>query len=614
MLGWEYPPYGTGGLAPATEGVVSGLLANGVDVVLHLPVSHGIAGRAGLTVLGADARSADVPSAYELGTARDFFYKVRRYAVQARRAARGLTFDVVHAHDWLTALAASAIAADSGRPWVWHVHATEFDRAGEYGDARVVDVERRAAREADLIIAVSQYTRDLIIRRYGADPARVHVVHNSVDPIARAAPRLNGDREHRPLVLFLGRVTFQKGPDYFVEAARWVLSRRPDVLFVIAGDGDMRPRLMEHVAGLEMGASIVFAGLVTPDEAKRLFAMADVFVMPSVSEPFGLSALEAIRAGTPVIVSRGAGVSELARDVLEVDFWNVQQVADRIIAALEHAHLRETLTERSHASMERWSWTQAGDRIAGLYDLVRPGRRLMPAVCFYFQVHQPFRLRPFTIFDVGAGDHPAYFDDAKNAEIIRRVADKCYRPTNRLLLDLIDRYAGKFSVTFSLTGTVIDQLSAHAPDVLESFKALAATGHVELLCETDNHSLSAVLDWDEFAREVAAHRQRMADVFGAAPTIFRNTELIYSDELARRVEQLGFAGILIDGVPRVLAGRARATSTAPRAPGGSPCCRRTRSCPTTSPSGSRTRPGRNGRSPRRSSPPGSARSKGPKRR
>lgn len=179
----------------------------------------------------------------------------------------------------------------------------------------------------------------------------------------------------------------------------------------------------------------------------------------------------------------------------------------------------------------------------------------MPAVCFYFQVHQPFRLRPFTIFDVGAGDHPAYFDDAKNAEIIRRVADKCYRPTNRLLLDLIDRYAGKFSVTFSLTGTVIDQLSAHAPDVLESFKALAATGHVELLCETDNHSLSAVLDWDEFAREVAAHRQRMADVFGAAPTIFRNTELIYSDELARRVEQLGFAGILIDGVPRVLAGR-----------------------------------------------------------
>ncbi len=373
MLGWEYPPYGTGGLAPATEGVVKGLLANGVDVVLYLPVSRGIPDRPGLTVLGADTDATDLPSVYEFGTAHDFFYRVRRHAVQARRAARDQTFDVVHAHDWLTATAASAIASDSGRPWVWHVHATEFDRAGEYGDARVVDVERRAALGADLIVAVSRYTRDTLIRRYGADPARVHVVHNSVDPTAGEMPRRNGDRAHRPLVLFLGRVTFQKGPDYFVEAARWVLSRRPDVLFVVAGDGDMRPRLMEHVAGLEMGASIVFAGLVTSDEAKRLFAMADVFVMPSVSEPFGLSALEAIRAGTPVIVSRGAGVSELARDVLEVDFWNVQQVADRIIAALEHAHLRETLTERSHASMERWSWTQAGDRIAGLYDLVRAG-------------------------------------------------------------------------------------------------------------------------------------------------------------------------------------------------------------------------------------------------
>ena len=135
----------------------------------------------------------------------------------------------------------------------------------------------------------------------------------------------------------------------------------------------MRPRLMEHVAGLAIGASIVFAGLVTPDEANRLFAMADVFVMPSVSEPFGLSALEAIRAGVPVIVSRNAGVSELARDVLEVDFWNVQQVADRILAALEHSELRETLTERSHASMERWSWAKAGDRIAGLYRHMRPG-------------------------------------------------------------------------------------------------------------------------------------------------------------------------------------------------------------------------------------------------
>src|SRR5439155_8926072 len=149
------------------------------------------------------------------------------------------------------------------------------------------------------------------------------------------------------------------------------------------------------------------------------------------------------------------------------------------------------------------------------------GSAEMPAVCFYFQVHQPFRLRPFTIFDIGTGDHPDYFDDAKNGEIVRRVAEKCYRPANRLLLDLIDRYDGRFSVTFSLTGTVIDQLTAHAPDVLESFRALARTGHVELLGETDNHSLSAIFDWTEFAREVASHRERMARLFGVTPTVFR---------------------------------------------------------------------------------------------
>lgn len=179
----------------------------------------------------------------------------------------------------------------------------------------------------------------------------------------------------------------------------------------------------------------------------------------------------------------------------------------------------------------------------------------MPAVCFYFQVHQPYRLRPFTIFDVGAGEVPSYFDDAKNAEIVRRVADKCYRPANRLLLDLIDRHEGAFSVAFSLTGTVIDQLAAYAPDVLESFKALAATGCVEVLGETDNHSLSAVMDWSEFAIEVAAHRERITRVFGVAPKVFRNTELIYNDELASQVEALGFAAILIDGVPRILGHR-----------------------------------------------------------
>jgi len=179
----------------------------------------------------------------------------------------------------------------------------------------------------------------------------------------------------------------------------------------------------------------------------------------------------------------------------------------------------------------------------------------MTAVCLYFQVHQPYRLRPMSIFDVGAGGPPQYFDDEKNAAILGRVAAKCYVPANRLMLELIDRLDGRFKIAYSITGTAIDQLTRVAPQVMRGFQSLAATGAVEFLCETDNHSLSAIFDWEEFGAEVANHRARITALFGRAPTVFRNTELMYSDALAQRVEALGFAGVLADGVPRVLAGR-----------------------------------------------------------
>jgi len=185
----------------------------------------------------------------------------------------------------------------------------------------------------------------------------------------------------------------------------------------------------------------------------------------------------------------------------------------------------------------------------------RASRPEMTAVCLYFQVHQPYRLRPMSIFDVGAGGPPSYFDEEKNAAIIGRVAAKCYVPANRLLLDLIDEFGGRFKIAYSITGTALDQLARVAPQVVRGFQALAATGHAEFLCETDNHSLSAIFDWEEFGAEVANHRARITELVGRAPTVFRNTELMYSDALAQHVESLGFAGVLADGVPRVLAGR-----------------------------------------------------------
>jgi glycosyltransferase involved in cell wall biosynthesis len=375
MLGWEYPPHVTGGLAPATAGIVRGLLAAGLRVQLIVANAEGAAGAPHLTVHGVFGAGA--PGGYEgSGEALyGMFGAVEQYAVAAAAIARTVRFDVIHAHDWLTEPAAMRIAAEHRRPWVLHVHATEYDRAGEHGNEGVMAVERAAVHSASEVIAVSAYTRDIVIRRYGADPRRVHVVHNSVE---RDAPWLadeDDDTPHRPMVLFLGRVTFQKGPDYFVEAARLVLQHEPEVLFVVAGDGDMRGRLMQHVAGLELGKSILFTGFVPPDDAARLLASADVFVMPSVSEPFGIAALEALRAGTPVILDRGAGVTEVARDVLLVDFWNVRQMADRILAALTYPTLRRELSARGRASVEKWSWERAGARITELYAPLLAGSR-----------------------------------------------------------------------------------------------------------------------------------------------------------------------------------------------------------------------------------------------
>ncbi len=370
MLGWEYPPHVTGGLAAATVGIVDGLLARGVDVALVLPTASGVARRHGLTI--ADLGFLHAPGAY--ARAIDFglglFTAVQLYAERADRVADEVQFDVIHAHDWLTAPAAMRIAARTGRPWVMHVHATEFDRAGEHGHPGVETVERAGVRGADAVIAVSRYTKNLVVRRYGADAARVHVVHNSIAREGRWVSDVDEEDDRRPLILFLGRLTFQKGPDYFVEAAGLVLGERPDTLFVIAGEGDMRPRLMARVAELGIGRSVLFMGFVNPEDARRLYSAADLYVMPSVSEPFGITALEALAAGTPIIISKGAGVREVVRNALEVDFWDVRALASKILDTLAYPTLRKELGRRGRADLDRWTWEDAAERVAELYALL----------------------------------------------------------------------------------------------------------------------------------------------------------------------------------------------------------------------------------------------------
>jgi len=272
---------------------------------------------------------------------------------------------VIHAHDWLTFLAGIEARKATGKPLVLHVHATEFDRAGGAENGFVAAIERIGLAAADRVVAVSNYTADLVAREYGVPPERLRIVHNAID--AKEAVGRWTVEEGDPLVLFAGRITWQKGPGYFVEAAARVAAERADVKFVVAGSGDRMSAMMEQAAAAGLTERFLFTGFLPPAELDRLYARADVYVMPSVSEPFGLTALEALQQGTPVIISKSAGVSEVVRNVLRVEFGDVDDLASKILAVLAFAPLKDALSSRGRAEVRRLSWRDAAARCVAVY-------------------------------------------------------------------------------------------------------------------------------------------------------------------------------------------------------------------------------------------------------
>jgi glycosyltransferase involved in cell wall biosynthesis len=293
--------------------------------------------------------------------------EVARYALAVGELARGLAVDVVHAHDWMTYPAGLLAARLLGRPLVAHMHATEFDRSGEHPNERVAAIERQGMFGARLVAPVSHYTAGIVRRRYGVPAERIRVVHNAVTH----REQLSDWRVERgilePLVLFLGRVTFQKGPDYFLEAAARVVAVEKKVKFVVAGSGDMLARMIERSAELGLARHIHFTGFLRGKDVERIFAMADLYVMPSVSEPFGITPLEAMALDTPAIVSRQSGVSEVLAHALKVDFWNVEELADKILAVLRRPALREALAENGRAEVRRLHWDLVGEKMLAVY-------------------------------------------------------------------------------------------------------------------------------------------------------------------------------------------------------------------------------------------------------
>ena len=302
----------------------------------------------------------------------DLMAEVARYALVAGAVARQHDFDVIHVHDWLTYPAGIVAKRVKGCPLVAHVHATEFDRSGDAINADVFAVEREGMHAADAVITVSQLTRQTVIDRYGIPAEKITVVHNGLLQTTPRAAANGRDSRGDPIVTFLGRVTFQKGPEYFLEAARNVLQRFPDVHFVMAGNGDMLRRMIVRAAQLRISSRVHFTGFLRGEETERLFALSDVFVMPSVSEPFGLAALEAIRSGVPVIISKQSGVGEVLHNVFKVDFWDIDALSNAICGLLQFGALSATLVREGRKEIQSLTWDNAARRVHEVY------RRLVP--------------------------------------------------------------------------------------------------------------------------------------------------------------------------------------------------------------------------------------------
>ena len=400
MFGWEFPPRVSGGLGVACEGLVRGLLELETEVTLVLPFAAAAPTARGFRVVSpaapVETAARKIPrlrmrrvrsllrpylteelyteerleaAAEDPGSASlygpDLSREVLRYSARAAGIAARESFDVIHAHDWLTFLAGLEARRVSGKPLVLHVHATEFDRTDGPGNAIVSAIERAGLAAADRVVAVSGYTAEVVATRYGVPAERIRVVHNAID--ARAPARVWSVEESQPLVLFAGRITSQKGPEYFVDAAARVAAEMPSVLFAVAGSGDRLRAMMDRVKALGLSERFLFTGFLPPEQLDRLYARADLYVMPSASEPFGLTALEALQHGTPVIVSKNAGVAEVVRNILRVDFGDIEGLASRILSVLMFPPLKGTLGSRGRAEVERLSWRESAWRCLTLY-------------------------------------------------------------------------------------------------------------------------------------------------------------------------------------------------------------------------------------------------------
>ena len=428
MLGWEFPPYISGGLGTACYGLTRAMSQAGTEIVFVLPkpvqseysshvklaspiitkqvghqeaIPYSVLENVTFQQINSILQPYQTTHSYQaqrqetqnkpqvrvktghtkhtvnMGLSDNYgdnlYQEVYRYAQLAAAVSQEEEFDVIHAHDWMTYLAGIAVAQDSGKPLVTHIHSTEYDRSGTNPNSFVQDIERLGMESADHVIAVSRLTRDIVVDQYGIAPDKVSVVYNAIDQESGSmhAERSIGKGQEK-MVLFLGRITMQKGPEYFLEAAKKVLDEMDDVKFVMAGSGDMTRRMIEKAAAMGIGHKVAFAGFLQGEDVNRIFRMADLFVMPSVSEPFGLVPLEALRNDVPVLISKQSGVAEVLTHALKVDFWDIHEMANKILAVLRRPALRTTLRQHGSHEVKRFTWRDSARQCHEIYQSLMP--------------------------------------------------------------------------------------------------------------------------------------------------------------------------------------------------------------------------------------------------
>ena len=407
MLGWEFPPHISGGLGTACLGLTRGLAHHGAKVLFVLPRASGdervdrvrFASADVEATRGYGVRELEIDSALspylsadgyaerlmDLGGGakgrskgrrgtpggaygRDLMAEVARYARAAKAIAGREAFDVVHAHDWMTFPAGIEAARAAGKPLVVHVHACEHDRSAASPNPAIEAIEQRGLSAADRVVCVSRHEARVVSKHYRFDASKVRVVHNAVTPYRRRPLRPARSRGRDPVVLFLGRVTSQKGPGAFLEAAARVLTVLPRTTFVVAGSGDLLPSVVEQAARLRIARRVRFTGFLGGADVARAYASADVYVMPSVSEPFGISPLEAMSLGVPVIVSRNSGVAEVVRHAIQVDPDDVEDLAGKILSVLLRPGFAASIAAAGRAEVARLSWDDSAKKLLDVYE------------------------------------------------------------------------------------------------------------------------------------------------------------------------------------------------------------------------------------------------------